>query len=237
MRLANVNSLRVYKAKDGVTVYKEIENVLHKYCSLCKTYKPATNGNFNGGNSNKLKLSSWCRTCINEDRIDVSNIDLTDKILDCKRCGDTKPALKFNYKKNVQLRFNRSYVCKICDAKSQLLRYNSLKGNLDEYIKKLLFSSKNRSKKKIYDFDLTFDFIKSLYIKQDGKCALTNAILTYDPSHENMKDNMSIDRIDSDKGYIQSNVQLVTWRVNVMKSDLSLVDLYQICEQILKYKN
>ena len=44
-------------------------------------------------------------------------------------------------------------------------------------------------------------------------------------------DSPSIDRIDSAKGYIKGNVQIISWRANRIKSDASLHEL----EAILKY--
>jgi hypothetical protein len=48
--------------------------------------------------------------------------------------------------------------------------------------------------------------------------------------------NLSIDRIDSKKGYIKDNIQFVCMAVNQMKSDLTLDELYFFCESILKNK-
>lgn len=46
--------------------------------------------------------------------------------------------------------------------------------------------------------------------------------------------NMSIDRIDPNKGYTKDNVQLVCAQVNMMKSDMSLEELYMFCEAKIK---
>jgi hypothetical protein len=48
--------------------------------------------------------------------------------------------------------------------------------------------------------------------------------------------NLSIDRIDSKKGYIKDNIQFVCMAINQMKSDLTLDELYFFCENILKNK-
>lgn len=47
---------------------------------------------------------------------------------------------------------------------------------------------------------------------------------------------MSIDRIDPNKGYTKDNVQLVCAQVNMMKSDMSLEELYMFCEAMIKNK-
>jgi hypothetical protein len=37
--------------------------------------------------------------------------------------------------------------------------------------------------------------------------------------------NVSIDRIDSELGYVIENIQLVCWRINLLKNDLSYLQL------------
>lgn len=46
--------------------------------------------------------------------------------------------------------------------------------------------------------------------------------------------NISIDRIDSSKGYLRDNVQFVCDIVNRMKSDMSLPELLFWCGNILR---
>lgn len=48
--------------------------------------------------------------------------------------------------------------------------------------------------------------------------------------------NVSIDRIDSNKGYTKDNVQLVCSAINFMKSNLSLNDFIMYCESVINYK-
>ena len=47
--------------------------------------------------------------------------------------------------------------------------------------------------------------------------------------------NISIDRIDSSKGYIKGNIQLVCGIVNVMKSDSSEDEFLQLCKKIVEH--
>jgi hypothetical protein len=46
--------------------------------------------------------------------------------------------------------------------------------------------------------------------------------------------NVSVDRIDSNKGYLKDNVQLVCMVINQMKSDLNLDELKYYCQEIIK---
>ena len=50
----------------------------------------------------------------------------------------------------------------------------------------------------------------------------------------NKKYKASIDRIDSSKGYIKNNIQLVGWIVNQAKSDLSNKEFIEMAHLISK---
>jgi hypothetical protein len=52
--------------------------------------------------------------------------------------------------------------------------------------------------------------------------------------HKGNKNAFSVDRIDSNKGYIRGNIVLCTFIVNKMKQDLSLNELYYMCDLIQK---
>lgn len=82
---------------------------------------------------------------------------------------------------------------------------------------------------------LSLDFLESLYNKQNGKCAITGELMTYLQVGDNKKvaTNISLDRVDSDLDYTEDNIQLVCYRVNVMKLDGDLEELKLWCSKIL----
>ena len=89
----------------------------------------------------------------------------------------------------------------------------------------LLHNAKSRAKKKNLAFDLTADdftipeFCPVFGIKLE---------LTWG---EGTKDNKpSLDRIDSSKGYIKGNVQVLSWRANNLKSDGTLLEFLKLVE-------
>ena len=66
-------------------------------------------------------------------------------------------------------------------------------------------------------------FILNLYVKQEGLCAMTGEKLTFialSNSGNINYYNLSIDRIDSNKGYTTDNIQLVGAIINIMKNDI-----------------
>ena len=87
-----------------------------------------------------------------------------------------------------------------------------------------------RAIKKDFDFDLTPQFLWQLYIeKQNKKCAITGEEIDLD------KDG-SLDRIDSSKGYIKTNVWWVKKDINKMKLDFPLHTFIELCEKVVANK-
>lgn len=58
--------------------------------------------------------------------------------------------------------------------------------------------------------------------------------MTYIAGSGRVNTNISIDRIDSDVGYVRGNVQFVCDIVNRMKQDLSQAELLIWCCRVLK---
>lgn len=74
------------------------------------------------------------------------------------------------------------------------------------------------------EFSISVTDIENLYHKQNKQCALTGLPL-------NVKD-CSIDRIDSNKGYTEDNVQLVIKHINVMKQNFSQEYFVFLCNRV-----
>ena len=72
-----------------------------------------------------------------------------------------------------------------------------------------------------------------LWEKQDGKCALTGMQMTYKFYEGRVNTNLSVDRIDSTKGYSKDNVWLVCMAANQMKNDLSMEEFVEMCEAVV----
>lgn len=92
--------------------------------------------------------------------------------------------------------------------------------NLLAYARK---STNTRSKKKNInpdklEFNIDKDYIQELWEKQEGKCYYTR--IPFDIDDKNMSP--SIDRIDSNRGYIKGNICICLSIVNKAKSDLDI---------------
>ena len=94
-------------------------------------------------------------------------------------------------------------------------------------------SAKRRARKLKLDFDLDAKFLWKLYEKQDRKCALSGVPISFSMVNKRRaQGTISLDRIESDKGYTRNNVQWVHKNVNLMKMYLSQEVFIDFCEKI-----
>ena len=94
---------------------------------------------------------------------------------------------------------------------------------------------KERSKKINVEFNLTKEYLESIY-PTDGMCPLLNIALNWHspPRHDSTP---SLDRIDNSKGYIKGNVQWVSWRANRCKNDATPDELLMLAQNYKKIYN
>jgi hypothetical protein len=85
--------------------------------------------------------------------------------------------------------------------------------------KSMLASSKDRSKNRGRNHAITEADIINLWTTQKGICALTGLQMSSEIGDPYLV--ASLDRIDSRKGYVSNNIQLVCKWVNIAKKDTS----------------
>jgi hypothetical protein len=89
---------------------------------------------------------------------------------------------------------------------------------------------KNRAKKRGIEFDIQPSDIHDLFISQGNVCAISK--IKFDEYSAYYSS--SVDRIDSNRGYVKGNIQLVCSVVNTMKLDLDMVEFRSIISKIYK---
>lgn len=102
----------------------------------------------------------------------------------------------------------------------------------ENLFKHRLNSAKHRARKLKLEFNITEEFIKELWEKQDGKCFYSG--LDMNITERNTPYAMSLDKVDANKGYTQDNVVLCTYIVNTMKSNLPVTEFFDIIKEIYK---
>lgn len=88
-------------------------------------------------------------------------------------------------------------------------------------------------------FDITIQYLWSMYIEQNKLCKLSGIPIFFykNPSKNWNPQTASVDRIDSDKGYVVGNIQLVHKRFNIMKHNCSQEEFIQLCNLVAKTHN
>ena len=84
---------------------------------------------------------------------------------------------------------------------------------------------------------ISLDALELLWQMQRGTCALTGWPLTMELAKGVVQTNCSIDRINSDMGYLVGNVQLVCRIANTAKTNLTTADFVALCRAVIENAN
>jgi hypothetical protein len=155
------------------------------------------------------------------------------------------PIWKISEKVNKSIKSIQSKIKKLnisCHKNTKMNETKQFKlrvGNpiLANLIIKRFNAAKFRANNMNVEFTITKDFLVDLYQKQNGKCFYSNRELRLILSERNRNNNdyhsLSIDRINSEKGYTEDNAVLCCSIVNIMKNGLSEVDFLNLCSDII----
>ena len=98
--------------------------------------------------------------------------------------------------------------------------------------RKLLSKFKNictKARNRKHEVTINMAYLEGVYDSQKGLCRYSKLPLSIET---NRLDTISLDRIDSSKGYIHGNVQFVCAAVNRMKQEFSEKDFLKFCTLI-----
>lgn len=164
------------------------------------------------------------------------NLFEINNIKTCIRCDNKLPATKEFFYGDAYKKDGLSPTCKTC-AKANLPSKNPRKVNAGvgaesfesrRVKKQLIYSAMERATDKNRDFNIT-----TADIHIPSFCPILG--IPIDPSRKGngkvIDSSPSIDRIDSNKGYILGNIQVISYRANMLKSNATIEEL----KKILKY--
>ena len=143
----------------------------------------------------------------------------------CPRCNKTKKLENEWYNNNLSR-------CIECEKELGKIKHKENQKreilSLDSFINKKIKESKRR---KNIESTLNTEEVIEMFNKQNGRCYYTNYPLEI--SHRNKTPySLSIDRIDSTKGYTIDNIVLCCSIVNRMKMDDDIDHFIQLCKDI-----
>jgi len=106
-----------------------------------------------------------------------------------------------------------------------------LRTNIDANLKNRISACKYRAKRDGVPFDIDFEYMKSIY--QDT-CPYLGIKLNLRASSGNSMDALSIDKIIPELGYVKGNVEIISYKANVMKQDVDLNTLRTFAKSVLR---
>jgi hypothetical protein len=86
--------------------------------------------------------------------------------------------------------------------------------------------------------DVSLDYVYSVGSSQDFFCALTGRELEFTRGGQYWlgkwcnPNSCTIDRIDSSKGYVEGNIQLITWQANCLKQNMDNDEFIEFCKDV-----
>lgn len=156
------------------------------------------------------------------------------------------------YKRNLK-KGRKNYCCRECAAKGAgKTRLGVKRSASDTLVKHLRDISGNRrdeyspfrytfrnAKKRFKEFDLDLEYLKEIWDRQSGRCPYTGIALVL-PEANNLDTlditrRASLDRIDSELGYVKGNIQFVSTPINYMKSTMSDSQTKKFLKEISSY--
>jgi hypothetical protein len=156
----------------------------------------------------------------------------------CSLCKEFKTIESFNNDKTApDSRYKKHYWCKECFLKKQKIQKYHIETE-SRFITRLISTCKTMSvhRGKRHPergaFDIDRNFINNLKESQNNKCAVSGVELSW---KHNSKNKVSIDRIDSSKGYTKDNVRLVTQQVNYAISNFEYSWFLDMCKNVVLY--
>lgn len=135
------------------------------------------------------------------------------------------------YKLPVELLYtNRDFCCEKCARKKSTYDLTVKNGRKGDLTKTEYNRLKRSAEVRNLLFEVTMEYLWDLFLKQNNTCAITG-------DYMNNIGEASLDRINSDLGYVENNVQWVTKQANLSKHIMSMDQLYGFCRKVLHHAN
>lgn len=144
------------------------------------------------------------------------------------------------WRNSTVIQSGKSTRCKRCGNKVYIDETGMVKVNsiiLSKYNQTMqgLPTRKYRGRKPKLTFNISIEYLNNLYEEQRHICALSGISLEPNLNLTMQQQNMSIDRIDSNIGYEEGNIQWVDKRINMMKGSLSNKEFIELCTKVAEH--
>lgn len=107
---------------------------------------------------------------------------------------------------------------------------------MNRFYKQLPYSVFNNivrsAKRKNIVFNITIEYIYDLFLKQNRRCYLTGIKLILPKNNRDKSATASLDRINSQKGYIKGNLGWCHKEINMMKHTRNKEEFIKFCKLV-----
>ena len=148
----------------------------------------------------------------------------------CFRCKETKSFDLFFKSKNTSdgLHSWCKQCCNVGNERSRSKQNATIQGRAKIFLQ----NARKSAAKRQQEFSLSIEDVVSCWNDQNQVCAYSGRQMTLEAGKLNT---VSIERIDSKKGYTPDNTILVCQAINRMKSDFSFEDFYDLCRDVADF--
>jgi len=167
----------------------------------------------------------------------ILNFDSGIFYRDCESCGESKQSRKFRIRTESKIHGRRPF-CLTCEKARHGKNYQNNKAarlkNIENYRTenwemKMLWQAKATATRKNIPFDLD---VNDIVIPTH--CKYLGIPLTRSLGGGVVWSNTSLDRIDSSKGYVKGNIEVISRKANSMKNMADLDELRTFAKNILR---
>ena len=218
-------------------------------CNICS--RNIAKGYVSNINLDRYEIQYLEKCILNKLSFDQRVFSKSNKEKFCSTCYQVKPLENFRERKGKQKnKFYRVCICKSCEISSQreyetnnveklqLLKNkwknegrpykNRVKWSSKSPEKYLLSRARSNARNRKLDFNLE---LEDIIIPE--KCPYLNIPISVELSRKWTPNAASVDRIDSTKGYIKGNIQIISNKANSCKSNLTIEQLKEFAKNIL----
>ncbi len=192
----------------------------------------------------KHKRTTGCRSCRAQDRklpIKIGDVykhwvviegpvtnrrNCTQWRVQCNLCNTSTRWIQGNELVNP----TKCFCCQKCASKKMIQKTTKKRGRVGNLTRTQYTRLQKSAKKRSIVFNTSIKYLWDLFILQDGRCSITG---------DNIKTikEASLDRIDSNLGYVEGNIQWTTKQANLSKHIMTMEEFVIFCQKVLNYAN
>ncbi len=207
-----------------------------RICNKCEQELPLTAEFFQKNVNSKMGFTVRCKKCINASRPkskkrEKLKLDLDRGLRVCSKCSIEKDIGEFTHGGGSHRKDSTRSICKSCHNKTMREQRIANKSNDIEYhsIRENLNGARKRAREQSLDFNIEIEDLMPF----PSHCEISGVELTYGQSDK--KNGASLDKIIPSKGYTKGNVRIISSKVNMAKSNLTLAQLKNLIKYIEKH--